>query len=124
MLNITTLFDKHINFIFVTFMYEYSIYIGVHSFSSFQFLLCHIIHSITYGFWIGEKKPLISKMEAMLHSYKTISPCIGKILAVVDDATLKKAKCEIGELGLKLPDCHVLPNLLSLNFYASEKLHS
>lgn len=45
----------------MTFMYEYSIYIGPHSFSSFQFLLCHIIHSITYGFWIGEKKPLILK---------------------------------------------------------------
>lgn len=60
----------------------------------------------------------------MLHSNKIISPCIGKILAVVNDATLRKAKCKIGELGLKPPACHVSTNLLSLNFYASEKLHS
>ena len=63
-------------------------------------------------------------VETMLHSNKTVSPCIGKILAVVDDATLRKAKCKIGELGLKPAACHVSPNLLSLNFYALEKLHS
>lgn len=63
-------------------------------------------------------------VDAMLHSNKTISPCISKILVVVDDTTLRKAKCKIGELGLQPPACHVSPNLLSLNFYALEKLHS
>lgn len=54
-------------------MYEYSIYIGPHSFVSFQFLLCHIIHSITYSFWIGEKKPLILKMLKIIEVYMLVA---------------------------------------------------
>lgn len=62
--------------------------------------------------------------DVMLISKDTMFSCCAKILAVVDDATMRKAECKIEECGLKPPAYPDIPNMLILNSCALKKFQS